>query len=289
MTVQNEIDDGLTEEERAALAEDDTDDTTAQAEEGADDGKTVEDVEAKAGAGTDAAADPAATAAADAGATAAEPAAADADQPKSQPVLIAPLPADAEARLTEIATQKADLLAKFDDGDVTAKEFQQQLDALAKQERQIERQQDRAEIAASMDQQRLTNEWLATCNSFVERNAIYKDNPRLYKALDAEVRDLAAKPETANWSGQKFLDEAHKALKQAFNLPDAAAASADKPGVKPRRELPPNLAKVPAADVEDTSGNRYAAMDRLMNSDPLAYEEAVAKMSPSERDAYMAA
>jgi len=288
--MNDEIDDGLTDAERAALAEDDggSEDTTAQADtEGADDGKAVEDVAGEAGAAaTDGAA--ADTTTATATDTTADPEPAAEDQQKSAPVLVAPVPADAEAKLSEIAAQKEALLTKFDDGDVTAKEFQKELDALSKQERQIERQQDRAELAASMDQQRLTNEWLATCNAFVDRNAIYKDNPRLYKALDAEVRDLASKPETANWSGQKFLDEAHKNLKQAFNLPDSTA-STEKTAAKPRRELPPNLAKVPAADVEDTSGNRYAVLDRLSNTDPIAYEEAINRMSPAERDAYMAA
>ena len=45
---------------------------------------------------------------------------------------------------------------------------------------------------------------------------------------------------------------------------------------------------MPAADVEDTSGNRFAVLDRMSNTDPLGFEEALSKMSQADRDAYLA-
>lgn len=294
MTAANQdIDDGLTDEERAALVDEDGDtenvvdnktaDTEAIAEAAAEAAATAE------ADATKAAADAAAAATTDAAAAAAEPATTTVEAQQSAPILVAPPLEDATAKLTEIETQKDALLNQFDDGDITMREYQQKVAELDKSMRAIERAQDRAELAAQMDQQRLQNDWNATCNAFVESNAIYKDNPRLYKALDAEVRELASKPETAQWSGQKFLDEAHKNLSEAFGLAKAAPAS-DKPGDKQQRqqrELPPNLAKVPAANVEDTNGGRFAVLDRLANSDPIAYEETINKMSQQERDAYL--
>lgn len=281
--MSREIDDGLTDEERAALTEDvgTEDATNTDAEDGAggDDGESGQSAEDTPEAGS-AAETPAAAATTDA--VAAAPVEASA-QPA--PLLVAQVPADVDAKLAEISEQKNALLDQFDSGDITAKEYQQQLDALAKSERQIERQQDRAELAASMEEQRLKNEWDRTCNEFLAGNAVYKDNPRLYKALDAEVRELANKPDTANWSGPKILAEAHKNLKEAFGFQDGTKPPPKE--IKPARELPPNLAKVPAADVESTSGNRYAVLDRLANSDPIAYEETLNKMSASERDAYL--
>lgn len=282
--MSKEIDDGLTDEERLALAEEEGADTQAAADDTA--GDTSDD---------DSAGEQAAAADADAAKTAADTAAAEAatkeaeEAPPQQqaPILVAPPPEDAAAKLAEIDTKKEALLTQFDDGDITAKEYQKQLDALAKEERAIERAQDRAELASQMEQQRLQNEWTATCNTFVETHSIYKDNPRLYKALDQEVRDLATKPETANWSGQKFLEEAHKALKSAFKFADDTPAPKQKaPPVD--RNLPPNLAKVPAADVEDTNGGRFAVLDRMASSDPVGYEETLAKMPEAERNAYLA-
>ncbi len=273
-----EIDDGLTEQERAALADDE------------DTGAEGTDIEA---ADDDAEGEKAAAESADAAKTAAEEAAAIennkevAEAPvQQQPILIAQPPEDAAAKLAEIDTKKEALLTQFDDGEITAKEYQKQLDSLAREERALERAQDRAELAAQMEQQRLQNEWTATCNAFVENHAIYKDNPRLYKALDQEVRDLAAKPETASWSGQKFLEEAHKSLKEAFKFAEAEPTKAKKPPID--RELPPNLAKVPSADVEDTNGGRFAVLDRMASSDPLGYEETLSRMSDAERNAYLA-
>jgi chromosome segregation ATPase len=271
MSNSNQIDDGLTDEERAALASDD--DTAAASETAAPDTDQAAATTEPAAATTE----PAAAATTTEEAPAAT---------QSAPILVAAPPEDIAGKLTDLETKKELLLTQFDEGDITAKEYQKQLDALAKEERALERQQDRAELAAQMEQQRLQNDWTATCNSFVDANPVYKDNPRLYKALDAEVRELAARPESANWSGVKFLEEAHKNLKAAFNLPDAGKVpKQDRQRIE--RELPPNLARVPSAEVEDTNGGRFAVLDRLANTDPLKYEETLNSMSDAERQAYL--
>ena len=274
--MSEEIDDGLTAEERAALQEDDGGAAPYEEDNDAD---TKE-----AGTADDKAADDAA-AAADTSLQqqAAEPATSE-DKPEQAPILVAEVPPDLTAKFAEIGTKKDALLEQFDNGDITAREYQKQLDALAREERALERQQDRAELAQQMQQQQLQNDWVKTCNDFVSDHPIYKE-ARLYRALDQEVRELAAKPETANWSGQKFLDEAHKNLKAAFGFTEA---NEPKPKVSEDRGLPPNLAKVPAAEVESTNGGRWAVLDRLAASNPIAYEEAINKMSAAERDAYMA-
>jgi hypothetical protein len=66
-------------------------------------------------------------------------------------------------------------------------------------------------------------------------------------------------------------------------------ANDPKKGERKQPELPPTLRSVPAAESADTSGNRFAALDRLLETDPMAHEEALAKMSRADRDAYMAA
>ena len=57
----------------------------------------------------------------------------------------------------------------------------------------------------------------------------------------------------------------------------------------PRREIPPSLSGVPAADATDADdGNRFAALDRLADKGGVEYEQALAALSESERDAYLA-
>jgi len=294
MTMEHDIDDGLTDEERLALVDDEGDATDNVADPKADDAEAAAEAAATDGAEADAAkaaADAAAAATAAAATTEeADQAAATAEATQAAPILIAPVVEDAAAKLAEIDTKKEALLNQFDDGDITMREYQKQVAELDKDMRLIERAQDRAELAGQMEQQRLQNDWNATCAAFVSTHAVYKDNARLYKALDAEVRELATKPETAQWTGQQFLDEAHKNLKTAFGFAETPGA---KPGEAPQRqqrgELPPNLAKVPAADVQDTNGGRFAVLDRMANTDPEGYEETLNKMSQSERDAYLAA
>ncbi len=282
MTDKNyDMDDGLTEEERAALEDEDTTLASADPEPGElNEEEEAAEIDAadKQGAGEPVAA------VAEPATTAQESASQDSTQ--QAPILVAPDVQDAEGRLNAIAAEKETLLTQFDDGDLTAREYQKKLDELSRQERQIEFDIREAQLAAKMESQRAQNDWVATCNSFLESNPVYKDNIRLYRALDAEVKELAQKPESANWSGAKFLAEAHKNLAEAFNLPAANAA----PNKQRRTDnLPPNLAKVPAADVNDTDGGRFAVLDRLASTDPIAYEEALAKMPEAERNAYMAA
>lgn len=318
-TPNEELDDGLTPEERAALNEDDGsgDPDAAAAAAAEEEGGTDNENEGQGndenpdGAGADAqdgaagAADDAANAADDQyavdspGRDDGQPAVDPAGQPEgtqgaSAPILVAEVPADAEAKLQEIATAKADLLTKFDDGDLTAKEYQSELDKLAKQEREIERAIFKAEIAADAEKQRQVNEWHAAIHRFMDANPIYKPdvNPRLYRALDQEIRDLATSKEGEGLTYDQTLRKAHENLAKAFNLQPAKAeqkpAAAEKKPV-PKPELPPTLAKVPAADTSETGGNKWAALDRLLSSDPIAYEEALAQLSDSDRAAYLAA
>lgn len=280
--MDKEIDDGLTDEERAALEEDldEGDDDEASIDDGADSDADAGD-DADAGETVAAAADDTVQAAADA----AEPAAA-----TSSPILVVDAPADADAKLKDIATAKDALISQFDDGDITAKEYQQQLDALAKQEREIERAVERSALAAEMEQQRLKNEWAATVNAFIEINDVYNPttNPRMYRALDQEVRDVAGSPEAKAMTGAQILAKAHENLAQAFGF----EAKKDPPAAKVRRvpkpDLPPSLGKVPAAETPDVTSGKYGALDRLASTNPLAYEEALMKLSDRERDEYLA-
>lgn len=302
----------LTEDERAALLIDDDDGAPAAEhtdtpdDDEQDDDETTNQTDAGAAgkeqpgdaAGAPAAAgdDGAAAAGRDDG-DAAEAAASDEQggtQVQTAPVLVAQVPADLDAKLADIATKKEALITAFDDGDITAKEYQVQLDAIGKEERKIERDVDKAQLAAEMDQQRQQNDWVATVNNFIA-NTDYSSNPRLNRALDMEVRDVAVSEEGKTMNGLQILQRAHA------NLVDAGlvkAASGAAPAAAPAKtvapkvakpNLPPNLAHVPAAATEDTSDGRFSNLDRMASSDPLAYEAQLAKLSESDRAAYLAA
>lgn len=206
------------------------------------------------------------------------------------PLLAADAPADADEKLAEIARQKEELVLRFDDGELTAKEYQLEMDKLAKQEREIEQAQFKAKLAQEMAEQQQRNAWLATVNQFLSEHAEYRQYPLRYKALDVAVRELAAQEENQGLSGREILEKAHEQIVEQFGL--ARTEDDPKPEGKKRRkpiEAPPTLANVPAASATETEDGRWARLDRLMETDPERYERELAKLSDADRDAYLAA
>lgn len=309
---------GLTPEELAALTAPDDEDKTAtqeqlesQAAEGATATKEDEhdDTANKDAGGADAgapAADDAAPAAVAAGAeqppvaasapAAAEPAAAPSHAPQQAPILVAQAPEDAEAKLKEIKDSKAALRQKYDDGDITFAEFQEQNEAFDEQRLEIRLAVETAQTAQKMEMQRQQNQWSADCDAFM---AQYKDiytgeaNAAVFADLDAAIKTIAVMPSSATKTGPQILDMAHRAVMAARGTPVVAEAKAE-PKPAPRKEipkptLPPDLGGMPAATGNDPGEGKWASLDRLQDSNPEAYEAALAKLPEAERDAYLAA
>ncbi|QMV32510.1 hypothetical protein KMC50_gp22 [Ralstonia phage Claudette] len=212
---------------------------------------------------------------------------------KSMPVYVAEVPEDADAKLKGLADKRADLRKQYDDGDITFDELESARDEITKEEKAIERAQLKAEMAAEMQQQQTINDWNRDVNSFLDANPEYRASDVRYQALDMMVRKIGGAPEAAKMTGPQVLAKAHEELQKAFGV--AAPAKKDEGNGKgekkppPKVDVPPTLGKLPAAENNDTQGGKYAALDRLLETDPLAHEDALAKMSAGERDAYLAA
>lgn len=298
----------LTEAERTALLEEDNEETTAAAATEGDGDAADADDTAQAKTDDASGADAAADAGADAGATSAEgdaPAVAAADEPaaKAQPekvtvapvakVLIADAPENVDAQLAEIGSKKDALEDQFDSGDLTRAEYRKQMDALNKNERDIEQAQLKAQLATEMNEQAMLTAWRATAQGFAKDKG-YSDNPRLFRAFDMEVQDVASSGKLTEWAD--ILNAAHDNMVEAGLDPGKAGKTEAKAEpAKPAQQKvehkpqPPNLASVPAAAHSDTSGSKYAALDRLRDSgDPDAYEDALMALPEKERDRYRA-
>lgn len=291
---------GLTEEERAILAEGDDTDTEEGEGDGendaggdGEDGATGADDDA--GAGDDNDAD--AAEGRDDGATDD----AQADEPKAEtkqaaaPLLVAEAPADAEEKLKEIADQKADLRKKYDDGDLTFEEYETQKETLDEQRLEIKMAVKEAETATKMVQQQARTAFLTYAEKFTsEIHPEYAKDQALYEALDKQVIELANLPKFANLTGEQILEKAHRLIlldhQEVFaerKKEPEADKGASKKQVTPKPNLPPNLAKVPAAAMNDTGEGRFATLDRLAERGGMEFEKALAKLSDAERDAYL--
>lgn len=297
---------GLTDEERAALEEAGDDDTTTTMEqslEGADDGLEKDQNAGEGGEAAQEGADKgdgqadnaggAAGAGDDGGAAAgdANSAVGQADAGKPAPLLIAEAPADADAKLAAIGEKKGTLLEQFDNGDITAKEYQSALDTLNKEERTIESAVQKAQIAAEMRQQQEVNNWMGQVQTFTtQAHPEYSTSKVRWMALDAFVKEIGSDPVNASLTGAQILAEAHKRvvedLGEVQSKGKATADGKQQPLKGSKAEPPKTLAKVPAAD-NAMDDNKWAAFDRLAATDPVALEEKLMKLSESERDEYL--
>lgn len=294
---------GLTEEERAALeeeidgeegAEDDDPELEELGEEelgedGADDDdpeKDDKDGDDGKG-GDDTADDPDEDD--DDGAPATKPA-----EPAPAPLLTGDVPEDFDDQVKAIAAAKDELDQKFEDGDLSTKEYRAEMDKLNKQERQLEMQEFKARAAQEMAENQQRAQWAATVQSFLGEHPQYSSSQLRYQALDTMVKRVASDEANAGLTGAEILAKAHELVEA--DLGSTAAPAAEKSvdqGKKPvkkggKTEIPPTLAKVPAADTTDVANSKFALLDRLADTDPVRYESELAKLSEEEADRYLA-
>lgn len=296
----NFIDEGADEAARAAVegAAADGDADGAGAEAGDADGDPD-------GGGDDpAATQGAADGQADPAAGAANPAAAE-TAPPPPPSLLPDwkLPEDFEAHKARIAQDEEALEQKFDDGEMTAAEYRTQLRALGDERAELialKLKVDIAQDARQHDYQTHLDTWnKQTVPAWFERHQNYDGNAAAFEALNQEVRRLqgAAMDKYGETSSAQFaadiLDQAHRnvqmAMRRALGLADEDPATPEtktKTPAQPSRELPPALGGLPnaaPASVEDTS--HFAVISRMSGE---AKEQAMAALSPTEYEAYLA-
>ena len=204
-------------------------------------------------------------------------------------------PENAEQRLAEIEREKDELARKFDEGELTGQEFRAQLKPLDKEERELEQ----ARFKASISIETVQHQWFnVTVPNFIAEHPEYAEGSPLYGALDVEVRKLQTEATKAGRSqlDGAILEQAHRniqaGVRKALGLP--AEEPKPKPNPDPaktqKRDLPPSLNGLPADGVTDPDdGGKYAYLDRLADSDPIAFEDALAKLPEAEREAYLAA
>ena len=311
----------LTEEERAGLEDDDLvdegeetndDDDDTGSDDGADDDDAGDD-----DAGDDDQGDDKGTEKQDDAAGDDEQAGrddgADADQPAATsqqvPLIRGDLPADFDEQMktitdrrAEIRTERRALTDKYEDGDLTSKEYHDALDKLEDElgslndkRTDLQWQANKAKLAQETNQAQMEARWYATVDTFLGEHPEITRNQTLIDVYDKIVNRVTA--ETIADGKEPGLADLQKAYKQwtedlGVEPQKPTKDQAKQPGKqeqqqkKPQRNVPPTLGKVPAADVTDTDDGKYAYLDRLAESDPLKYEAAIAKLSDAEFDEY---
>lgn len=235
---------------------------------------------------------------------------ADDDEPQPFfPRYSAPAVEKYEEKITALDTRQTEAEAKFKAGDL-------ELDGLLAEQRKIEGDRRtlneaklKYDISVEQNAQSDAQSWQFEITRFMHGvkqadGVDYKANRTLNAALDQAVKDLAnakdkdGKLVNDDKPGRWFLREAHKQVMKDIGRGKAGAAGGDaaetpeekkakaKAAVDARKtdpkKLPKTLAKVPAADAEDTEGDpKFAHLEGL---DGLDLEDAVARMTPAQQD-----
>lgn len=284
-------------EERAALEADLSDDEKKLADgaEGVieDDAEATAKAAAEKAAADKAAADKAAAekAAAEASGTTAQP------PPDAPPAEESPFVVPYQARATDPAKVDAELKKlqeQYDAGELTLADMLTKRDA-------INRAVIKDELSVEHADQTREALWFNEVDRFVESNPGYK-NATLYRALDAEIKAIAAEKDKegklvhAGLSDRQLLTLAHDNLVKAGAAgaaKPAAATDADKIKAKAAERapdtssVPTTLAHTPPAAPGD-EGGEFSSIDKLIASgDSAAAELAIAKMSKEQQERYL--
>jgi hypothetical protein len=175
---------------------------------------------------------------------------------------------NAAPMLAQLAAHQDAWTAKFDDGDITAKEFRTGLTAIEERKDAIKWEKNKAELAHQMAESQRLNQWAGTVKDFMgttgkqigaNRNANGSPGPLLI-AFDEAVKKAHSDPANRGLSDKAILAKAHRTftddLHATFGQPEPSMGGAD-----------------------------LASLNRL---GPIELEDALLNMTAAERDAYLA-
>ena len=203
--------------------------------------------------------------------------------PRPRGVIDATLPEDYDQRIAANEKALADLDKAYDDGDISHSEWREQLRKLDRESRELERMKDRAELARESSQQALMNHWQGLIQPFLAKHPELGEDEVSMSGFDSYLKQVTAPVMQAGGApGQAEIDKAYGLWCKRFNFTPAGEQQAAPAGKKPIT-APPTLGGLPVSNGNSVEDGRWAALDRL---EGVAFEEALAKLSPSELDEY---
>ena len=193
----------------------------------------------------------------------------------------------------------SDLQQKWDDGELTEAEYNIETSVLerkmARLEGKIEAAEEQAEEEAAKIErynQQIQLAWNQEEKAFFEQpeNKAFLERPRKLEALNKIVTDLQQNPNLTPKDFNKLLKDARNSYVQEFGefyqgarQPESKSQPTKQ---QPRKVEPPKtLAHVPVAEPNNVLDGRFAVLDNI--KDPEQLEKAIARMSQSDRDAYL--
>jgi chromosome segregation ATPase len=193
----------------------------------------------------------------------------------------------------------SDLQQKWDDGELTEAEYNIETSVLerkmARLEGKIEAAEEQAEEEAAKIErynQQVQLAWNQEEKAFFEQpeNKAFLESTRKLEALNKIVTELQQNPNLTPKDFNKLLKDARNSYVNEFGefyqgarQPESKSQPTKQ---QPRKVEPPKtLAHVPVAEPNNVLDGRFAVLDNI--KDPEQLEKAIARMSQSDRDAYL--
>ena len=203
--------------------------------------------------------------------------------PRPRGVIDATLPEDYDQRVSANEKALADLDKAYDEGDISHSEWREQLRKLDRESRELERMKDRAELAQESSQQALMAHWQGLIQPFLAKHPELGEDDVSMSGFDSYLKQVTGPVMQAGGApGQAEIDKAYGLWCKRFNFTPAGEQQQAPAGRKPIT-APPTLGGLPVSNGNSVEDGRWAALDRL---EGVAFEEALAKLSPSELDEY---
>lgn len=205
----------------------------------------------------------------------------------------AELPANYNETLAKLSADEAALKQKFKDGEIEFDEFEEARSIIIEERIRLDKAAWKAEISQEMNAQTAEQQWESTVNGYlnsVKTEIDYLKDVEKAADFDQFVKVLAANPAHQDKSMEWFLQEGHRRVKVLHGI-ESAPVKDDKAG-KPNSRKPPldaapkNLSQVPGSDGPGDVQDEFSDIDRLEGE---AFEAALAKLTPAQRERYLQA
>ncbi len=175
---------------------------------------------------------------------------------------------DAGPLLAELAAHQDAWATRFDDGDITAKEYADGLERLADKRDEVKWAARKAELADEMAEGQRFNQWAGAVKDFMETtgkqiatNVDARGAPGpLLIAFDAAVKKAHGDPANRGLSDKAILNKAHRAFRADLDTTFGHSETS-------------------------RGGGGHVSLDKL---GPLELEDALLHMTPREREQYLA-
>ena len=199
--------------------------------------------------------------------------------PRPRGAVEATLPDDYDDQVKANAAARKELRAKYNDGDITFEEYEDQSEQLNDKRQDLRDLKFKADLAQESSEQALINHWVSVINPFTAAHPELSEDDVSKSAFDTYLRQTTAPVMNAGGlPGQAEIDKAYAMWCKRFNFTPAGGQQ-QTTTAKRDIKVPPTLGGLPAASATSVEDGKLAAIQRLSG---VEYEEALAKLSPAE-------